>query len=148
MKLSDMFATLAENARDFEQRASQWQQDMTARNEEMMANIRKWQESAVQRQDEVNRQMRGYFDEAGENVRNQYAAIHSVWEEQFDKMKARAEEMRQSASKMQGGDFADWAEAYAAQMVGFAQKIQEEAGNAIAAATEARAKSGKDRKKS
>ncbi|RJK98671.1 hypothetical protein [Paracoccus siganidrum] len=147
MKLSDMFSTLAENARMFEERASEWQRDMNARNEEMMTNVRKWQEAAIQRQDEVNRQMRGYFDEAGENVRNQWQSMQAAWEEQFEKMKAKGEEMREAAKKMQGGDFADWAEAYAAQMVGFAQKMQDEAANAIASATEARAKSSSAKKK-
>lgn len=147
MKLSEMFSTLAENARMFEERASEWQQDLNARNEEMMANVRKWQEAAIQRQDEVNRQMRGYFDEAGENVRNQWQSMQTAWEEQFEKMKAKGEEMREAAKKMQGGDFADWAEAYAAQMVGFAQKMQDEAANAIASATEARAKSSPAKKK-
>lgn len=147
MKLSDMFSTLAENARMFEERASEWQRDMNARNEEMMTNVRKWQEAAIQRQDEVNRQMRGYFDEAGENVRNQWQSMQAAWEEQFEKMKAKGEEMREAAKKMQGGDFADWAEAYAAQMVGFAQKMQDEAANAIASATEARAKSSSAKEK-
>ncbi|SEN41352.1 hypothetical protein SAMN04489859_1006103 [Paracoccus alcaliphilus] len=141
MKLSDMFSTLAENARAFEERASEWQKDLTARNEEMIGNVRKWQDAALERQDEMNRQMRGYFDEAGENVRKQWETMHSAWEDQFEKMKARGEEMRVAAGKMQGGDFADWAEAYAAQMVSYAQKMQDEAANAIASATEARAKS-------
>lgn len=147
MKLSNMFATLAENARLFEERASQWQEDAATRNEEMMSNVRKWQESAVQRQDQLNKQMRGYLDDAGENVRNQWQSMQNAWEDQFEKVKAKADEMRDAAKKMQGGDFADWSEAYAAQMVGLAQKIQDEASNAIASATEARAKSGPGKKK-
>ncbi|MCT4332420.1 hypothetical protein MU516_06015 [Paracoccus sp. YLB-12] len=144
MKLSDMFSTLAENARTFEQRAAEWQDDMSARNDEMMAGARKWQETALQRQDELNAQMRGYFEEANENVRTQWQTMQSAWEEQFQKMREKGEEMREQALK--SGHFPDWAEAYAAQMVAFAQKMQDEASTAIAAATEARAK-GNPKKK-
>ncbi|GHG28739.1 MULTISPECIES: hypothetical protein [Paracoccus] len=139
MKLSDMFSTLAENARTYEKRVAEWQDEMTSRNDEMMNSARKWQETAMQRQDEMNRQMRGYFEEAGENVRNQWQAMQSAWEDQFQKMREKGEEMR--AAAMKSGNLPEWAEAYAAQMVGFAQKMQDEAANAIAAATEARGKS-------
>lgn len=138
MKLSEMFATLAENARSFEKRAAEWQDEMTSKNEDMMSSARKWQEAAMQRQDEMNKQMRSYFDQAGENVRNQWQTMQSAWEDQFQKMREKGEEMRSAA--MKSGHFPDWAEAYAAQMVSFAQKMQDEASNAIAAATEARAK--------
>lgn len=147
MKLSDLLSTLAENARQMEERANKWQADASARNEEIVASAKKWQETAMQRQDEINRQIVTYFDEAGENVRNQWQTMQSNWEEQFEKLRTRGEEMRTAAKKMQGGDFADWSEAYAAQMVGFAQKIQNEASQAIAAATEARAKTPAARKK-
>ncbi len=138
MKLSDMFATLADNARAFEKRAAEWQDEMTARNDDMMASTRKWQEQAMQRQDEMNTQMRGYFEEAGENVRTQWQTMQTAWEDQFQRMREKGDEMRAAAVK--SGNFPDWAEAYAAQMVSFAQKMQDEASNAIAAATEARGK--------
>ncbi|MBK4217837.1 hypothetical protein JJJ17_18030 [Paracoccus caeni] len=140
MKLSDMFSTLAENARNFEQRATEWQSEMTSRNEDMMAGARKWQETALQRQEEVNKQVRTYFEDAGENVRSQWQTMQTAWEDQFQQMREKGEEMRASALK--SGHFPDWAEAYAAQMVAFAQKMQDEAANAIAAATEARGSSG------
>lgn len=139
MKLSDMFSSLAENARSFEERVSEWQDQMTAQSDDMMVSARKWQEATMQRQEELNKQMQGYFDEAGENVRTQWEAMQNAWEEQFQTMQKKGEEMRASASK--SGNFADWAEAYAAQMVTFAQRMQDEAANAIAAATEARGKS-------
>ncbi|SIS66822.1 hypothetical protein [Paracoccus saliphilus] len=139
MKLSDMFSSLAENARSFEERVSEWQEQMNAQGDDMMASARKWQEATMQRQEELNKQMQGYFDEAGENVRTQWETMQSAWEEQFQTMQKKGEEMR--ASAMKSGNFADWAEAYAAQMVTFAQKMQDEAANAIAAATEARGKS-------
>lgn len=145
MRLSDMFSTLAENARTYEKRVAEWQDEMSSRNDEMMASARKWQETAMQRQDEMNRQFRGYFDEAGENVRSQWQTMQSAWDEQFQKMREKGEEMRVAATK--SGHFPEWAEAYAAQMVGFAQKMQDEAANAIAAATEAKgakAKGSKD----
>ena len=146
MKLSDMFSSLAENARMFEERSANWQSEMTARNDEMMAGIRKWQESAAERQEQMQRQMKEYFDQAGDQARAQWENMQKSWEDQFAAMKARGEEMRESASKMKGGDFAAWSEAYAAQMVGFAQKMQDEATNAIAKATEARAETDKTKK--
>lgn len=142
MKLSDMFSTLAENARSYEKRVAEWQDEMTARNDEMLASARKWQETAMQRQDEMNRQIHGYFEEAGENVRNQWQVMQTAWEDQFQKIREKSEEMR--AQAMKSGTFPEWAEAYAAQMVSFAQKMQDEAASAIAAATEAR---GKDKGK-
>ncbi|MFV0384761.1 hypothetical protein [Paracoccus sp. (in: a-proteobacteria)] len=144
MKLSDMFSTLAENARAFEKRASEWQDELSARNEDMMAGMRKWQETAMQRQEEVNAQVRSYFEDAGENVRTQWQSMQSAWEDQFKALHDKGEEMRDAA--MKSGHFPDWAEAYAAQMVAFAQKMQDEASNAIAAATEARAKTGGKKK--
>lgn len=138
MKLSDMFSTLAENARTYEKRMNEWQDAMTARNEDMMSGARKWQETAMQRQDEMNRQMRSYFEEAGENVRQQWQTMQAAWDDQFQKMREKGEEMRSTA--MKSGHFPEWAEAYAAQMVGFAQKMQDEAASAIATATEARSK--------
>ncbi len=138
MKLSDMFSTLAENARSYEQRMNEWQTEMTARNNEMLASAGKWQETAMQRQDEMNRQIRGYFEQAGENVRSQWQAMQTAWEDQFQQMRQKSEEMR--AAAVRAGTFPEWAEAYAAQMVGFAQKMQDEAASAIAAATEAKGK--------
>lgn len=143
MKLSDMFSSLAENARAFEERSATWQSELTARNDEMMSGIKKWQDSATERQDQMQKQMKDYFDQAGDGARNQWETMQKSWEDQLSAMKARGDEMRTSASKMKGGDFAAWSEAYAAQMVSFAQKMQDEATNAIASATEARAKSGK-----
>ena len=144
MKLSDMFSTLADNARTFEKRASEWQDEMSSRNDEMTASARKWQETAMQRQEEMNSQIRGYFEQANENVRSQWQTMQKAWEDQFRKMQEKGEEMREQAKK--SGQFPDWAEAYAAQMVSFAQKMQDEASNAIAAATEARAEDKKKKK--
>lgn len=144
MKLSDMFAKLAENARSFEQRAAEWQDDLTARNGEMMAGFRKWQETAMQRQDEMNKQMQAHFEQAGENARKQWESMQGLWEDQFQRMRDKGEEMREAALK--GGYLPDWAEAHAAQMVAFAQKMQDEAGKAVAAATEAKAKAAPKKK--
>ena len=142
MRLSDMFSTLAENARTYEKRVTEWQDNMSSRNDEMMASARKWQETAMQRQDEMNRQFQNYFEEAGENVRNQWQVMQTAWEEQFQKMRDKGEEMR--AAAMKSGHLPEWTEAYAAQMVGFAQKMQDEAANAIAVATEAKGQKKKD----
>lgn len=145
MKLSDMFSTLADNARQFEQRAAEWQDEVSSHGGDMMASARKWQEMAMQRQDEMNAQMRSYFEDAGESVRSQWESMQAAWEEQLQKIREKGEEMRQEA--MKNPNFPDWAEAYAAQMVSMAQKMQDEAANAIAAATQARAGGDKTSKK-
>lgn len=145
MKLSDMLTSMAENARLFEQRSADWQSQMSSRNEEMMAEIRKWQAGAVERQDDLSRQLSGYMNEAGEALKTQWAQMQSTFETQFAQLKTQGDEMREAAMKTAGGKdgkgFADWAEAYATQMTSFAQKMQAEAAGAIATATEARAKS-------
>ncbi|MFN3526857.1 MAG: hypothetical protein ACK4YU_12265 [Paracoccus sp. (in: a-proteobacteria)] len=143
MKMSDMFAMLADNARAFEQRMGSWQEEMSKNGENAMEQARKWQETAKERQEEVNSQIRAHMETANEQVRSQWQKMQSGWEEQFEKMRAQGEEMRAAAMKMSGGKdgqgFADWTEAYAAQMVSFAQKMQGEAAEAITRATEARA---------
>lgn len=147
MKFSDMFAMLAQNARVFEERMGAWQTEMTKNSEEAMEQARKWQEGAAQRQEEVNQQIRAHMEQASEQVRNQWTQMQSTWESQFDKLRQQGEEMRSAAMKAGdgkgGSGFADWSEAYAAQMVSFAQKMQGEAANAIVRATEARGKSGR-----
>ena len=144
MKMSDMFAMLAQNARVFEERMGAWQAEMSKNSEEAMEQARKWQESAVERQEEVNQQLRSHMEQASEQVRSQWTQMQSAWESQFERMRQQGEEMRAAAMNMSGGKdsagFADWAEAYAAQMVAFAQKMQGEAADAIAKATEARSK--------
>lgn len=144
MKMSDMFAMLAQNARVFEERMGAWQAEMSKNSEEAMEQARKWQESAVERQEEVNKQLRSHMEQASEQVRSQWTQMQSAWEGQFERLRKQGEDMRAQAMKMSGGKggpaFADWAEAYAAQMVSFAQKMQGEAADAIAQATEARSK--------
>lgn len=146
LKLSDMFSSLAENARSFEKRVGEWQEQMASRNDDMLDGARKWQEAAKQRQEELNKQIQTFMDEANENVRSQWQVMQTAWEEQFEKMRQKGEEMRTAANNLKGNEFADWTEAYAAQMVAFAQKMQDEAANAIAAATEARGKDGPSKK--
>ncbi|MFC0199077.1 hypothetical protein [Paracoccus rhizosphaerae] len=146
MKLSDMLTALADNTRNFEERMEAWQAAMTKNSEEAMDQARKWQESAMQRQEEMNRQIRAHMEGTSDTVRSQWQQMQQAWESQFETLQKQGEEMRTNAMKMGGTDgkgFADWAEAYAAQMVGFAQKMQSEAASAIATATEARNKSGK-----
>lgn len=146
MKMSDMFAMLAENARTFEERMNALQDEMSKNSENAMEHARQWQASAMERQEEVNRQIRTHMENANEQVREQWQKMQSGWEAQYEKMRAQGEEMRAAAMKVAGGKdgqgMADWAEAYAAQMVGFAQKVQAEAAEAIAKATEARSKKG------
>ncbi|WP_265499828.1 hypothetical protein [Paracoccus beibuensis] len=148
MKLSDMLNTLAENTRTFEERMEEWQVAMSRNNEEALEQARQWQETAMQRQEEVNRQIRAHMEGASDTVRSQWQQMQTAWETQFEAMTKQGEEMRSKAMSMTGGTdskgFADWAEAYAAQMVAFTQKMQGEAASAIATATEARGKSGKN----
>lgn len=146
MKLSDMFSNLAENARSFEKQANEWQQQLSSSNDDMLDGARKWQQAAMERQEELNKQMQGYFEEANDNIRTQWATMQSAWDEQLQKLRDQGEEMRKTAQS-KGDDVAGWSEAYAAQMVAFAQKMQEEAASAIAAATEARSKSAPTKKK-
>ena len=48
--------------------------------------------------------------------------------------------MRGKVDASNAEDYADWSEAYAANMVAYAQSMQDEASTAVAAAAEARAK--------
>ena len=145
MKLSDMFSNLARNAEELEKRVAKWQEDLGNRNDDLMSNARKWRDQAGQRQADLNEKVKGYFDDANEQVKAQWEKAKSDWDGEVAKMQAKGEEMRQAASNMQEDDMADWTEAYAANMVAYAQQVQDEASNAVAAATEARAKAQKDK---
>ncbi|MFD1882376.1 hypothetical protein [Paracoccus pacificus] len=140
MKLSDMFASLARNAQSFEKKVAQWQEDLSDRSDELMASAKQWRESAEQRQKDLDQQIKGYFDDASEQVKAQWAKSKADWDKDVDRIKAKAEEMRVAAKDMHEEDVADWSEAYAANMVAYAQQAQEEASKAVAAAAEARAK--------
>ena len=117
MILPDMLKTLTDNARQFQDRLTEWQAAMAKGQEEAMEQARQWQQ------------------------------MQKAWEDQFATMQKQGEEMRAKAMSAAGGTggsaFADWAETYAAQMVAFTQKMQGESAKAIATATEARGKSGK-----
>lgn len=147
MKLSDMLATWADNARLFESKSADWQGEMTTRNEQMLAEIRAWQADTAARQEEMSRQVMGHLETAGDAMKTRWQQMQTAWEAQLAQMQAQGDQMRQAALKMPGGaegkGFADWAEAYATQMTSFAQKMQAEAAGAIATATEARTKAGR-----
>ncbi|MDF3605702.1 hypothetical protein PE067_05785 [Paracoccus sp. DMF-8] len=140
MKLSDLFTNLADGARTMETRVKKWQEELEAKNSDMMESARRWQADAANRQEDLQKKIQGYLDDASENVRSQWGQMQKGWEEQVAQTRAKAEEMRAKAAAMNAEDNADWFEAYAATMVNFAQKMQDEASNAVAAATEARAK--------
>lgn len=140
MKLSDMFASLSRGAQDLEKRVEKWQQDMASRSGDLMENARKWREQAEARQADLNQQIKGYFDDASDEVKAQWDKAKTDWDAEVAKIRAKGEEMRQAASHMQHEDVADWSEAYAANMVAYAQQVQEEAANAVAAAAQARAR--------
>ena len=44
----------------------------------------------IQRQEEVNRQLRTYMEGASEQVRNQWQQMQTTWETQFEKLRQQA----------------------------------------------------------
>ena len=140
MKLSDLFTNLADGARNFEGRVKKWQEDLEAKNDELEAGARRWQEDAAKRQEELKQKVQGYLDDASDNVRAQWAKMEAGWDKQVAETKAKALEFRDKVDASDAEDYADWSEAYAANMVSYAQQMQDEASNAVAAAAEARAR--------
>ncbi|MDB6181497.1 hypothetical protein [Paracoccus fistulariae] len=146
MKLSEMFSSLARNAQDFEKRLDEWQKDLSNRGDELKASAKQWYESAEQRQKELDAEINTYFEDASEQVKSQWNKAKADWDVEVAKIRAKGEEMRQAAKDMHEEDVADWSEAYAANMVSYAQQVQEEASKAVAAAAEARAKANESKK--
>ncbi|RJL01825.1 hypothetical protein D3P06_12080 [Paracoccus aestuarii] len=147
MILPEMLKMLTNNARQFQERMAEWQAAMAEGQDKAMEQARQWQAQAMQQQQEVNARLMDQMEGAGEAMQAQWQQMQKAWEDQFATMQKQGEEMRAKALSATGGKggnaFADWAETYAAQMVAFTQKMQGEAANAIATATEARAKSRK-----
>ncbi|HMQ41995.1 MAG TPA: hypothetical protein PKC09_12070 [Paracoccus sp. (in: a-proteobacteria)] len=139
MRLSDMFASLSRSAQDMEQRVAKWQDELGDKSEEMMASAKSWLASAQERDDELKEQVKTYLDDASEQVQAQWAKTQTDWDAGVAAVKEKAAEMRKKAETMQAEDAADWYEAYAANMVNYAQQMQESASNAVAAAAEKRA---------
>lgn len=140
MKLSDMFASLSRNAQDLEKRAAKWQEELGNRSEEMVESAKGWLANAQKRDDDLKAQVKDYFNDASDQVKAQWAAAKTEWDGEVAKLKAKGEEVRQKAETMAAEDNADWYEAYAANLVAYAQQVQDEAANAVAAANAARAK--------
>ncbi|WP_405405226.1 hypothetical protein [Paracoccus sp. Ld10] len=148
MILPDMLKTLTDNARQFQERLTEWQAAMAKGQDEAMEQARQWQAQAMQQQQEVNARIKAQMEGASEAMQSQWQQMQKTWEDQFATMQKQGEEMRTKAMSAVGGSgggtaFADWAETYAAQMVAFTQKMQSESAEAIATATEARNKGGK-----
>jgi len=146
MKLSDMFASLSRGAQDLEKRMGEWEKDLSARGSEWMESGKQWLAEAQTRDDEIAAQMKGYVDQASDAVKAQWAKAQKDWDAEVVRVRGMAENLRADAAKMTANERAEWAEAYAAQMVNFAQKMQEEAGKAVAEAGQARAKSDETKK--
>ncbi len=140
MKLSDMFASLSRSAQDFEKRIEVWQADLSKKGNELAESAKTWREQAEQRQTELNAQINKYFDDADEKVKAQWAEAKTEWDKQIANLRSKAEDVRKKAVAMNAEDTADWYEAYAANMVSYAQQVQDEASNAVATAAEARVK--------
>ena len=144
MLLPEMLKTLTDNARQFQERLSEWQAAMVKGQEDAMEQARHWQAQALQQQQEVNARLMEQMGGAGEAMQAQWQQMQKAWEDQVAAMQKQGEEMRAKMGGTGGGTaFADWAETYAAQMVAFTQKMQGEAAKAIATATEARGKARK-----
>jgi hypothetical protein len=139
MKLSDMFANLSRSAQDLEGRVSKWESELNAKSDELLENAKAWLASAQKRDDELKAKAVNYLNSANEQVKAQWAQTQAGWEAEFARVKAKASEARSKAEAMQAQDAADWYEAYATHMVSFAQRVQEEASNAVAGAAKARA---------
>ena len=140
MKLSDMFASLSRSAQDFEKKIDVWQADLSKKGNELAESAKKWREQAEQRQSDLNDQITKYFDDADEKVKAQWAESKAEWDKQIATLRGKAEDVRKKAVAMNAEDTADWYEAYAANMVSYAQQVQDEASNAVASAAEARVK--------
>lgn len=140
MKLSDMFASLSRGAQDLEKRMGEWEQDLSKRGAEWMESGKQWLAEAQKRDDDIAAQMKGYVDQASDAVKAQWANAQQDWDAEVVRVRGMAEKLRADAAAMTTKERAEWAEAYAAQMVNFAQKMQEEAGKAVAEAGQARAK--------
>ena len=140
MKLSDMFASLSRNAQDLEKRAAKWQEELGNRSSEMVESAKGLLADAQKRDDDLKAQVKDYFNDASEQVKAQWATAKAEWDSEAAKLKAKGEEVRKKAETMHAEDNADWYEAYAANMVAYAQQVQDEAANAVAAANAARAK--------
>lgn len=144
MLLPEMLKTLTDNARQFQERLTEWQAAMVKGQEDAMEQARHWQAQALQQQQEVNARLMEQMEGAGEAMQAQWQQMQKAWEDQVAAMQKQGEEMRAKMGGASGGSaFADWAETYAAQMVAFTQKMQGEAAKAIATATEARGKARK-----
>lgn len=141
MKLSEMFATLAKNAQDMESRVSEWEKDLNSKSGELLGNAKTWLASAQKRDEELKAKVADYMKDANEQVKAQWAKTQADWDSEVARLQAKASEAREKATQMQAQQAADWYEAYAAQMVAYAQRVQDEASNAVAAATKARADS-------
>lgn len=140
MKLSDMFASLSRGAQDMEKRMGEWEKDLSQRGSEWWESGKQWLAEAQKREDAIADQMKGYVDQASEQVKAQWAKAQKDWDAEVVRVKGMADNLRADAAKLTATERAEWSEAYAAQMVNFAQKMQEQAGKAIAEAAQARAK--------
>lgn len=146
MKLSDMFASLSRGAQDLEGRMGEWEKDFSKRGSEWLESGRQWLAEAQKRDDEIAAQMKGYVDQASDAVKAQWAKAQQDWDAEVTRVRGMAETLRADAAKLTTSERAEWAEAYAAQMVNFSQKMQEEAGKAVAEAGQARAKADEAKK--
>ena len=124
----------------------EWEQDLSKRGAEWMESGKQWLAEAQKRDDEIAAQMKGYVDQASDTVKAQWTKAQQDWDAEVVRVRGMAEKLRADAAAMTTNERAEWAEAYAAQMVNFAQKMQEEAGKAVAEAGQARAKADETKK--
>lgn len=139
MKLSELLGSLSRGARDLEVSVAKWEAELDARGEQLQEQAKTWLASAQKRDEEVRAEIGKQISDASDKVKAQWAKTQADWDAEFERVKAKAAEARKKAEAMQAEDTADWYEAYAAHAVSFAQRMQAEASNAVAAAAKARA---------
>ena len=140
MSLSDLLTSLADNARKFETQLDAWNKSLTAQGDEILAKTKEWQKTSERHSEEWTAQFKAYAEGIDGDLKSRWAKLQSDAEAQVEVARKRAEEWRAEAEKKDAETRATWYEAYAANLAAIAQRSEEEASKAIAAAADARAK--------
>ncbi len=140
MKLSTMLSDLAKRSRDLEKQADAWSKQLDKEGKKLSASLQAWMDGQKAREEELKGQVAAYLSSAGEQVRSAWKEGEESWNAEVARLRQMATEAQSKAAARSKDGAADLYEAYAAHAVAFAQKAQDEASKAVAAAAEARAK--------
>ena len=140
MKLSDLLQSLTEGTRNFESQLDEWNKDLAAKSNELMAKAEEWQKTADQRSKEWGAQFMAYSNTVDADLKSEWAKLQTSMDGKVQELRQQASQWRAQAEKKDAETAAKWYEAYAANMVALAKRTEQEAAAAIAAAVEARAK--------